>query len=133
TAPPPRSARGSGSGRSLLIAVLSTVLVFAALGFLAVNAPGWDRVRNAFLDGENFTESAPGIIAKFGTNIALFLIAEVLILGFALCYAVVRSLSGPGFFPLRVLATIYADVFRALPGVLVIYVLGFGIPGLRMP
>jgi len=133
TAPPPRSARGSGSGRSLLIAVLSTVLVFAALGFLAVNAPGWDRVRNAFLDGENFTESAPGIIAKFGTNIALFLIAEVLILGFALVIAVLRSLPGPVFFPLRLLATIYADLFRALPGVLVIYVLGFGIPGLRMP
>jgi polar amino acid transport system permease protein len=54
-------------------------------------------------------------------------------LGLALVLAVFRSLPGPVFFPLRLLATIYADVFRALPGVLVVYVLGFGIPGLRLP
>jgi polar amino acid transport system permease protein len=108
-------------------------VVFTALGFLVVNSPGWERVRNAFLDGENFAVSAPGIVAKFGTNIALFVIAEVLILALALVIAVLRSLPGPVFFPLRLLATIYADLFRALPGVLVIYVLGFGIPGLRLP
>jgi len=39
----------------------------------------------------------------------------------------------PVFFPLRFLATIYADIFRAVPGVLVIYILGFGIPGLGLP
>jgi polar amino acid transport system permease protein len=131
--PPPRRGRGTGGGRSLLIAAASTVVVFTALGFLVVNSPGWERVRNAFLDGENFAVSAPGIVAKFGTNIALFVIAEVLILALALVIAVLRSLPGPVFFPLRLLATIYADLFRALPGVLVIYVLGFGIPGLRMP
>ena len=131
--PPPRRGRGTGGGRSLLIAAASTVVVFTALGFLVVNSPGWERVRNAFLDGENFAVSAPGIVAKFGTNIALFVIAEVLILALALAIAVLRSLPGPVFFPLRLLATIYADLFRALPGVLVIYVLGFGIPGLRMP
>ena len=131
--PPGPASRRAGSGRSLLIAVVSTIVVFALLAWLAVNSPGWERVRNAFLDGENFAVSAPGIIGKFGTNIALFLIAEVLILGFALVIAVLRSLPGPVFFPLRLLATIYADLFRALPGVLVIYVLGFGIPGLRIP
>jgi polar amino acid transport system permease protein len=125
--------RRPGGGRSLLIAAASTVAVFAVLAFLAVNSPGWDRVRNAFLDGENFAASAPGIVSKFGVNVLLFVIAEVLILGFALVIAVLRSLPGPVFFPLRLLATIYADLFRALPGVLVIYVLGFGIPGLRMP
>jgi polar amino acid transport system permease protein len=92
-------------------------VVFTALGFLVVNSPGWERVRNAFLDGENFAVSAPGIVAKFGTNIALFVIAEVLILALALVIAVLRSLPGPVFFPLRLLATIYADLFRALPGV----------------
>ncbi|HEY7527339.1 MAG TPA: amino acid ABC transporter permease [Candidatus Limnocylindria bacterium] len=132
--PPPGRTRGAGgSRRSLVVAAASTIVVFTALGFLVVNSPGWERVRNAFLDGDNFAVSAPGIVAKFGTNIALFLIAEVLILALALVIAVLRSLPGPVFFPLRLLATIYADLFRALPGVLVIYVLGFGIPGLRMP
>jgi polar amino acid transport system permease protein len=137
----PLAGPGSASGRrreitaarSVLIAVLSTVVVFTLLALLVVNAPGWERVRNAFLDGENFAQSAPGIVGKFGVNALLFLIAEVLILAFALVLAVMRSLPGPVFFPLRLIATVYVDLFRALPGVLVIYVLGFGIPGLRLP
>jgi polar amino acid transport system permease protein len=129
----PRRGAGRGGGRSLAIAIISTVVVFTAVGLLAVNAPGWERVRNSFLDVENFWRSAPGIIGKFGVNASLFLIAEVLILLLGMVLAVLRSLPGPAFFPIRLLATIYVDVFRALPGLLVIYVLGFGIPGLRLP
>jgi polar amino acid transport system permease protein len=120
-------------GRSLAIAVVSTIVVFSVLGVLVGNSPGWERVRNAFLDGENFATSAPGIIGKFSVNVALFLTAEVLILAFALVIATMRSLPGPVFFPLRLIATIYVDFFRAVPGILVIFVLGFGIPGLRLP
>jgi polar amino acid transport system permease protein len=131
-AAPGRRRRPTG-GRSLAIAVVSTVVVFGLLALLVVNSPGWERVRNSFLDGENFWASAPGIIGKFGTNVLLFVIAEILILTLALVLAVMRSLPGPVFFPLRLISTVYADLFRALPGVLVIYVLGFGIPGLRLP
>jgi polar amino acid transport system permease protein len=109
------------------------VAFFTVLGVIVVNAPGWDRVSASFLDGEQFARSAPGIIGKFGVNATLFLIAEVLILAWALVLAVLRSLPGPVFFPVRLLATLYVDLFRALPGVLVIYLLGFGIPGLRLP
>ena len=120
-------------GAALLVAALSTAVFFTVLGVIVVNAPGWDRVSTAFFDRENFVESAPRIIGKFGVNVALFLIAEVLILALGLLLAVMRSLPGPVLFPLRLLATIYVDLFRALPGVLVIYLLGFGIPGLRLP
>jgi polar amino acid transport system permease protein len=120
-------------GGALLVAALSTAVVFTALGAVIVNAPGWERVSAAFFDWDNFAESAPGIIGKFWVNVALFLIAEVLILVFGLVLAVMRSLPGPVLFPLRLLATIYVDLFRALPGILVIFVLGFGIPGLRLP
>ena len=136
---PPPASHGPSSGsrradrRSLLIALLSTVAFFTVLGVIVVNAPGWDRVSASFLDGEQFARSAPGIIGKFGVNATLFLIAEVLILAWALVLAVLRSLPGPVFFPVRLLATLYVDLFRALPGVLVIYLLGFGIPGLRLP
>jgi polar amino acid transport system permease protein len=118
---------------ALLIAGISTVVFFTAVGIVVVNAPGWERVQSAFLDWDNFVESAPGIVGKFPVNVALFLTAEVLILAFGLVLAVMRSLPGPVLFPLRLLATIYVDLFRALPGVLVIFVLGFGIPGLRLP
>ena len=125
--------RGPSGWRSLAIAAVSTVVVFTLLALLMVNSPGWERVRNAFLDGENFAASAPGIVGKFGVNVLLFVIAEILILAFALVLAVLRSLPGPVFFPLRLIATIYADFFRAVPGLLVIFVLGFGVPGLRLP
>ena len=129
--PPPGKSGGPGARRYLLIAVASTVLVFALLAYLVVNAPGWERVKSSFFDWDQFVESAPGIVAAFRINIALFLTAEVLILIFGLLLAVLRGLPGPVFFPVRLLATIYVDVFRALPGLLVIFVLGFAIPGLQ--
>ncbi len=121
------------SGRSLAIAAFSSAVFFTALALIVVNAPGWERVERSFLDWENFAESAPNIVARFEVNVRLFLIAEVLILVLGLVLAVMRSLPGPVLFPIRLLATIYVDLFRALPGVLVIFVLGFGVPGLRLP
>ncbi len=120
----------SGSLRSTLVASVSTVVVFGAIGWLVVNAPGWERVQASFLNGAVFAKSFPAIVGSFWVNVQLFLIAEVLILVLGLLIAVLRSLPGPVFFPLRFLSTVYVDVFRALPGVLVIYILGFGIPGL---
>jgi polar amino acid transport system permease protein len=120
-------------GGALLVAAISTIVFFTAIAVIVVNAPGWGQVKNAFFDWDNFVESAPRIVSKFWVNVALFLIAEVLILALGLLLAVMRSLPGPVLFPLRLLATIYVDLFRALPGVLVIFVLGFGIPGLRLP
>lgn len=127
---PPPSRRRQGALRSTLVALASTVVVFGAIALVVVNAPGWEDVKKSFLDGRIFWSSLPDIAAAFLVNVRLFLIAEVLILGLGLFLAILRSLSGPVFFPLRLMATIYADVFRALPGVLVIYILGFGIPAL---
>lgn len=129
----PRRASRRFAGRSLAIALVSTAAVFGLLALVVVNAPGWDAVRTSFLDGENFAESAPGIIARFEVNVRLFVFAEILILGWGLVLAVLRGLPGPVLFPVRLLATAYVDLFRAIPGVLVIYLLGFGIPGLRLP
>ena len=131
-APASRGSRllpGEG-GRSILVALLSTAVVFSALGLVVVNAPGWPEFQAKFLDRELFLESLPKIAGKFWVNVQLFLIAEVLILVWGLLIAVFRSLPGPVFFPVRLLATIYVDVFRALPGLLVIFMIGFGIPGL---
>ena len=137
--PPPRSTRGPRFGlgaegaRSLLIATVSTVAVFGLIGFVVVNSAGWPRVQAQFLDAKIFWEALPKIVAKFWVNIQLFVIAEILILVFGLLLAVLRSLPGPVFFPLRLMATIYVDVFRALPGLLVIVALGIGLPALKIP
>jgi polar amino acid transport system permease protein len=118
--------------RSTLIALAST-LVFAAVIVLVVsNAPGWPAVKQAFFSGAVFRESLEVIPEAFLLNVKIFLIAEALILPFALLIAVLRSLPGPVFFPLRALAVVYADLFRGIPTILVIYMLGLGVPGLQL-
>jgi polar amino acid transport system permease protein len=127
---PPSSRPRQSALRSTLVALASTVVVFGAIALVVVNSPGWEDVKASFFDGKIFWSSLPDIVAAFLINVQLFLISEVLILVFGLVLAVLRNLTGPVFFPLRLMATVYADVFRALPGVLVIYILGFGIPAL---
>src|SRR5206468_557580 len=72
------------------------------------------------------------VLHAFWLNVKLFCIAEVLILPLALLLAIVRSLPGPVFFPLRVLAIAYTDFFRGVPTILVIVTLGFGAPALQL-
>jgi polar amino acid transport system permease protein len=118
--------------RAGAVAAVSTVVFFGALVWIVVNAPGWPRVQASFLDPEVFADALPDVVAAFVVNIQLFVAAEILVLIFGLLVAIMRGLPGPVFFPVRLLATAYADIFRALPGLLVIFVLGFGIPGLGL-
>jgi polar amino acid transport system permease protein len=128
-----RSGRSSpGALRSTAIAFASTFVFFGFLAWVAVNSPGWPLVQQSFFNGDLFVASLPDIAAAFWVNVQLFFVAELLILALALVIAVLRSIPGPVLFPVRLLATAYVDVFRALPGVLIIYILGFGIPGLNV-
>jgi polar amino acid transport system permease protein len=129
----PRFGLGAEGARSLAIATISTIVLFALVAWIVVNAPGWSRFQEAFLNGPIFWESLPKLLPKFLVNVRLFLTAEALILVFGLVLAVLRSLPGPVFFPLRLFSTVYTDVFRAIPGLLIIFVLGLGIPSLRIP
>jgi polar amino acid transport system permease protein len=119
-----------GERRTVVIAMVSTVVFFTALVLLVVNSPGWPEVKAAFFDMERFKESFPEIARAFVVNVKLFMIAEVFILVFALFLAVLRSLPGPVFFPVRALSVVYTDLFRGIPTILVIYTLGFGAPAL---
>ncbi|HET7726655.1 MAG TPA: amino acid ABC transporter permease [Candidatus Limnocylindrales bacterium] len=120
--------------RSVLAAVASTVLFFAVAGWIVVTSPGWPEIQRSFLDGEIFWDTlgdaAPAFVAR---NVVLALAAEALILVLALVVAVLRSLPGPVFAPLRLIATVYVDLFRAVPGIVVIFALGFGAPTLDIP
>ena len=125
--PPPEDRRG------FAIAVVSTVVLFGALWYLIVNAPGWPRVQQSFFDPEVWNESWPRVTRAFWVNVQLFMVAEVFVLVLGLLLAVLRNLPGAALAPVRILATAYVDLFRALPGILVISILGFGIPALRIP
>jgi polar amino acid transport system permease protein len=123
---------GGSAGRSTAIAALSTVVFFGVIALLVVTSPGWDEVKEQFFDWEVFKESIRAIAPRLWVNVKIFMLAEVVILVFALFIAVLRSLSGPVFFPVRLLATAYTDFFRGVPTILVIYLLGFGVPALQL-
>ncbi len=97
-----------------------------------MNSSGWPLFQKAFLDAEKFADRFPEILSAFMLNVRLFLTAEVLILIGGLVLAVFRGLKSPLFFPLRLAAVIYIDVMRGLPSIIVIYILGLGIPTLNI-
>ena len=125
---PPREAV-----RSTLIALVSTVVVLGGLALVITGSPNWPAVQHSFFDGATFEYSLPKVVEAFGTNIGLFVLAEILTLILGLFLAILRGLPGPVFFPLRLLGTIYVDFFRAVPGLLIIALLGFGVPALDLP
>jgi polar amino acid transport system permease protein len=109
------------------------VVVLGAVGYVLVNSAGWSRFQETFFDFGVLADSLPEIASGFLLNIKIFLIAEVLILAFALLLAIMRSLRDPVFFPIRAFAVVYADLFRGIPSVLIVFLLGFGIPSLQLP
>jgi polar amino acid transport system permease protein len=122
-----------GDGRrGVAIALLSTIVFLVVVGVAITNAPGWPEVHKTFFSWAEFKSSLPGIARAFLLNCKIFLISECLILPFALLIAVLRSLPGPVFFPLRALAIVYADFFRGVPTILVIFLLAYGAPALQL-
>jgi polar amino acid transport system permease protein len=116
----------------VLVALISSAIVFAAVGFLIANSPGWPEVHRQFFNGERFRADFPGIADAFLLNVQMFLIAEAVILPLALILAVLRGLRGPVFFPIRAFAIVYVDLFRGIPTILLVLLLGFGAPSLGL-
>ena len=126
------SLSGADGRRGVAIALLSTIVFLVIVVVVVANSPGWPTVHKDFFSWHYFKSSFPEIARAFLLNCKIFLIAECLILPFALLIAVLRSLPGPVFFPLRALAIVYADFFRGVPTILVISILALGVPGLEL-
>jgi polar amino acid transport system permease protein len=124
--------RQSRARRSTLVALVSTV-VFAAVLLVAVtSSPGWPRVRDSFFNLRIGWESLPALLEGLWLNVRVLVVCQILIMIFGLGLAAVRTLRGPVWFPLRALATGYVDLFRGLPLLICLYLVGFGLPGLRL-
>ena len=124
--------RQSRARRSTAIALVSTVIFAAVLLFATTSSPGWPRVRDSFLNWQVGWESLPAILDGLWLNLRVLVVCQVLILVIGLSLAAVRTLRGPVWFPLRTLATGYVDLFRGLPLIICLYLVGFGLPGLRL-
>jgi polar amino acid transport system permease protein len=114
------------------IAAVSTIVVLALLVVVAVTSPGWDRVKTAYFDVDYAKSVFPGLAKAFWLNVKIFMVAEVFILIVALVVAVIRVMPSPAMAPLRMIAIVYTDVFRGTPTLLVIFLVGFGIPALDL-
>ncbi|WP_177181576.1 amino acid ABC transporter permease [Streptomyces sp. TLI_105] len=124
--------RRSRKRRHTWISFLCTLFALVALGVAAVASPGWERVDSLFLDGAELRAAFPELLRGFWLNIQMFLIAEVLILVLGLLIALVRVTKAPGLQPLRLAATVYVDVFRGVPTLLLVFLVGFGLPALQL-
>lgn len=130
---PERQAWTRRKARRDALVGMASLLGFAILAVLLVSSsPGWQVVQTTFFNGEEFAKSFPGLLEAFWLNVRIFLIAEPLILILGLLIALARGLRAPIFLPLRVIATVYVDIFRGVPTILVIFLLGFGMPALRI-
>lgn len=118
--------------RNALIGMGSLVGFVVVISLIVSRTPGWPVVQETFFNGEEFVKTFPGLLEAFMLNVRIFLIAEPLILILGLLVALARTLRSPIFLPLRVIATLYVDIFRGIPTILVIFLLGFGIPALRL-
>ncbi|MEM1274122.1 MAG: amino acid ABC transporter permease [Pseudomonadota bacterium] len=119
--------------RATLRAAASTVGVIGALVILVPLAPGWAAVKRSFFNAEIFWETFPGLLDAFLVDVAIFLWCAPAIAVLGLIIALCRDVRAPAFFPLKVFGAVYTDVFRGLPVILVVYLIGFGIPGLGLP
>lgn len=130
---PERRAQARRSARRNALIGMGSLVGFTALVVVLVSrTPGWPVVQETFFNGLQFEESFPGLLEAFMLNVRIFLIAEPLILVLGLLLALARQLRAPIFLPLRVISTVYVDVFRGVPTILVIFLLGFGVPALRL-
>jgi polar amino acid transport system permease protein len=118
--------------RSLLIGAVSTIIVFGVVAVVVVNSSGWPAVKESFFSWDDFKASFPDILNGFKRNVRIFLIAEVFILIVALILAVIRSSRSPLLTPLRLAATAYVDLIRGIPTIILLFLLGFGVPALRL-
>src|SRR5687768_16948748 len=118
--------------KSIGIALVSSIVLLTIVGVVLSSSTGWDSFRRAFLSWPNFKDSWPLVVDGFKLNIKIFLIAEPFILAIGLLIALIRVTRSPVLFPLRAFAVIYTDFFRGAPAILVILMLGFGMPALRL-
>jgi polar amino acid transport system permease protein len=128
-----RRIAGKEGARAVLISSVSTLVVFGVAIWAVLSSETWPRVREQFFSLRHFLEVWPAVLSGFWLDVRMFILAEVLILIAALVVAAARALRGPVFFPIRLMSVVYVDLVRGIPLLLMILVLGFGIPALDIP
>lgn len=127
-----RRYRRRNTGRSVLISLSSTVVVAVVIWQFLVRSPGWEVTRETFFSSEYFMAALPLVWDGLLLNMRVLVYAVAGVAVLATVLAGLRSLRGPVFFPLRFLAAAYTDLFRGTPFLIVLYLIGLGIPALGL-
>lgn len=127
-----RAFRRARKQRSILVSLLSTLVFAAVMVLVLVNSPGWERVSATFFDLDVAIAAFPRVIEGLWLNVQVLFAAAIGVAILGTLLAVTRTLKGAVFTPLRLLAAGYTDLFRGIPVLLVLYLVGFGIPGLEL-
>ncbi|KGA16525.1 hypothetical protein GM51_12350 [freshwater metagenome] len=127
-----RALRRKLNRKQSLIAAVSSILVLGTLAIILITSPGWEVVKATFFDVEYGKEVFPTVVKGLWINLQLTFIGGIAIGIIAMGMALLRTTKSPALTPFRFLATAYVDIFRGAPLILIILLVGFGVPALRL-
>jgi polar amino acid transport system permease protein len=108
------------------------VVVLGTLATVVLTSQGWPEVRDTFFSWPAFRDAFPEVLRGFWLDVKLFLVVEAIVLVLGMVVALTRTSRAPALFPLRLLATVYVDLMRGIPTLLLVYLIGFGVPALEL-
>ena len=123
--------RASAAGREeaqIALGYSAAAIIVAALLLVALAENDGNSIAATFFNSSAWHKSFPETIRAFWTNIWVAIVAQLLVLAFGLLLAVMRMLPGRAGAPLRMIALVYCDVFRAIPAIVTILLIVFGVP-----
>jgi polar amino acid transport system permease protein len=126
------AARRRRARRDTMIATASTVAALSLLAGAIMTSKGWPTVRATFFSWESLRMSFPAVLRGFWLDVRLFVIVEVVVLALGLAIALGRTSAAPALAPVRLLGAVFVDVLRGVPTILVVYLIGFGVPALEL-
>ena len=108
------------------------MVIIGGLAVWVLTSPGWPEVRETFFSWTVFKDSFPEVLSGFWLDVKLFVVVEIAVLIVGLVVALVRTSRSSALFPLRLLGTVYVDLFRGFPTIILVALVGFGVPALKL-
>lgn len=118
--------------RSIVVSVVSTLTLATAIWLALVLSPGWADVKDSFFDLGIGLDALPEVLRGLWLNVRVLVVSALLVGIVGSMLAIARTLRSPVLAPVRFLAAAYTDIFRGIPLLIVLYLVGFGIPGLAL-
>jgi polar amino acid transport system permease protein len=126
------AAKRKRARRGQAISAASSIVILGGLAALALTSPGWPSVRETFFSSSAFGDAFGEVLDGFWLDVKMFVVIELAVLVLGMVIALVRTSRAPAIFPLRLLAAVFVDLFRGIPTILLIYLVGFGVPALQL-